>query len=100
MISGDLPVEGVRALAVAARAAARRVAKATDAQRRTALEAMARAVREQQAEILAANALDIEAAVARGLSAPMVDRLRLDEQRIAGMVAAIEEIAGQDDLVG
>jgi glutamate-5-semialdehyde dehydrogenase len=90
----------VRALGEAARAAARKVAKATAAARLTALRAMSGAVRSQAAEILAANALDIAAAEARGLAAPMVDRLRLDPKRIEGIAAAIDEVAGQDDLVG
>jgi glutamate-5-semialdehyde dehydrogenase len=90
----------VRALAQAARDASRRVAKATAAERRTALDAMSASVRAHAAEILAANALDIAAAEARGLPAPMVDRLRLDPRRIAGIAAAIDEVAGQDDLVG
>jgi glutamate-5-semialdehyde dehydrogenase len=90
----------VRAIGLAARAAARRVAKATAAERRTALDAMSAAVRARAAEILAANALDIAAAEARGLAAPMIDRLRLDPRRIEGIAAAIDEVAGQDDLVG
>jgi len=93
-------VSPVRALAIDARAAARRVAKATAAERRTALEAMAAAVRAGEADILTANAADVAAAEARGMAPPMVDRLRLDPRRVAGIATAVEEIAGQPELVG
>ncbi len=88
----------VRALAEAARAASRVVAKATAAQRTRALEAMAAAVRVQKGEILAANAQDLAAASA--LSAPMVDRLRLDDARVEAIARAIDEVAAQPELVG
>jgi glutamate-5-semialdehyde dehydrogenase len=89
----------VRALAEAARTAARQVAKATSAQRTKALEAMAASVRAHKAELLAANAQDLAAAEGR-LSAPMIDRLRLDDARVEGIARAIEEVAAQPDLVG
>jgi glutamate-5-semialdehyde dehydrogenase len=88
----------VRALAEAARAAARAVAKATAAQRATALAAMAAEVRARRTEILAANAQDLEKAAA--LPAPMIDRLRLDDARLAGIARAIDEVAAQPELVG
>jgi glutamate-5-semialdehyde dehydrogenase len=97
--SSAAPVAQVRAIAEAARTAARQVAKATSAQRTRALAAMAASVRAQKAEILAANAQDLAAAAAR-LSAPMIDRLRLDDARIEGIARAIEEVAAQPELVG
>jgi glutamate-5-semialdehyde dehydrogenase len=89
----------VRALAVAARAAARVVAKAPAAQRQAALVAMAAAVRAGEPEILAANARDVAAAEGT-LSAAMIDRLRLDPARLAGVARAIDEVAAQPELVG
>ncbi len=89
----------VRALAVAARAAARVVAKAPAAQRLAALAAMAAAVRAGEAEILAANAQDVAAATGH-LSAAMIDRLRLDPARLAGVARAIDEVAAQPELIG
>ncbi len=56
-----------------------------------------RAVR---ARILEANRLDLEAARKNGLAPAMVDRLRLDEPRLAKMAAAIDEVAGLPDPVG
>jgi glutamate-5-semialdehyde dehydrogenase len=74
------------------------VAKATPEQRSRALAAMAAAVRAQRAEILAANAHDLEAATA--LSEPMIDRLRLDDARVESIARAIDAIAAQPELVG
>jgi len=82
-----------------ARAAGRVLARSSTEARRGALLAMAAAVRAHEAEILAANAEDV--AAARGkLDPPMIDRLTLNPKRIAGIASAIEEIAGQPDLIG
>jgi glutamate-5-semialdehyde dehydrogenase len=98
--SPSAPAAGqVRAIAEAARIAARQVAKATAAQRTTALREMAAAVRANVADLLAANAQDVAAAAGR-LSEPMIDRLRLDAARIEKIAAAIDEVAAQPELVG
>src|SRR6187549_2562538 len=69
----------------------------TSAETRTkAIRAMAEAIRADAAAILAANARDIEAARANGVAEPMIDRLLLDEKRLAGVadgVAAVADIA-------
>ena len=83
----------------AAKAAKPEVARLTSAQKNAALNAMADALLAQQARILAANALDLEAA--RGtVSDVMLDRLALDPGRIAGMAQGIREVAGLPDPVG
>ncbi len=64
-----------------------------------ALLAMAKALEEGAAEILAANALDVENAKAT-LSPVMIDRLRLDEKRIRGIAQGIREVAALPDPVG
>ncbi|HTJ47105.1 MAG TPA: glutamate-5-semialdehyde dehydrogenase [Kofleriaceae bacterium] len=92
-------VAQVRALAQAARTAARVVAKATAETRSIALAAMAAEVRAQAKTILAANAQDLAAAHGK-LSAPMIDRLRLDDARLESIARAIEEIAAQPELIG
>ena len=89
----------IHEIARRARAAGRVLARASGEQRQAALRAMARAVRDQEREILAANAEDVAAAEGT-LDAAMIDRLRLDAKRIAGIAAAIEEIAGQPELLG
>ncbi len=69
-------------------------------QKNQALLSAAAAIRAQKSQILAANALDMKGARASQLSAPMLDRLLLDDPRIESMAAGIEEIAAFDDPVG
>lgn len=90
----------VKAAAVAARGASRVIAKAAATQRTQALVAIADAITAQRSEILAANAKDIAAAEAAGTSAALVDRLRLDDKRIAALAAAVREIAAQPEILG
>ena len=83
----------------AAKAAKPEVARLTSAQKNAALNAMADALLAREARILAANALDLEAA--RGtMSDVMLDRLALNPGRIAGMAQGIREVAGLPDPVG
>ena len=90
----------LRALATAARAASRVVAKASTAQRRAALDAIASAVRDRAPAILAANRADLAAAADRHLAAAMMDRLRLDDARLEAIARAVDDIAAQPELVG
>lgn len=86
--------------AVRAQLAARVLAGIPRASKDAALEAMAAALGERSEEILAANAGDVEAARASGTPEHVVDRLRLDTERIAGMSAGICEVAGLPDPIG
>jgi glutamate-5-semialdehyde dehydrogenase len=61
---------------------------------------MARAIREDAARILAANAKDIEQAKANGLSGPMLDRLLLDDGRLEAMAEGVETVAAIADPLG
>jgi glutamate-5-semialdehyde dehydrogenase len=90
----------IRGVAAAARRASRVVARASAAQRRDALAGIALAIEELAPEILAANAEDIAAATGSGTAAALVDRLRLDADRIAKLARAVREIAAQPELVG
>lgn len=90
----------LRKTAEDARAAARVVAKASPAVRTQALVAIAQAIETQGADILAANAKDIAAAEAAGLAPAMVDRLRLDPKRLAGLSRAVAEVAAAPEVVG
>ena len=83
-----------------ARSAARCLAGADDATKAAALLAAAAALRASVADILAANAKDVAAAVAAGISPAMLDRLKLDEGRIAAMASAVEQVATLEDPVG
>ena len=83
----------------AAKAAKNTVARLTTQQKDQALEAMAAALEARQDEILAANALDLEAA--RGsISEVMLDRLLLTPARIAGMAQGIRDVVKLPDPVG
>ncbi len=79
------PMTVLETQGLAARHAARALAVAGTARKNAALEAAARAIEARQ-EILAANAADLEAARAAGLRPALLDRLALDEGRIAGIV--------------
>lgn len=90
----------VERIARAARAAGRRLAKATAGERTAALTAIAGAVERNRDQILEANAEDVGGAEAARLSPAMIDRLRLDPARLGGVVAAVRQIAARPDPVG
>ena len=80
-----------------ARVAAKRLALTPTADKAAALVAAAAAIRARAAEILAANAEDMAAGQKNGLSAAMLDRLRLDEGRLGGIADAIDAVAALPD---
>src|SRR5919198_963434 len=90
----------VSELCGAAKAAARSLAATDSATRDGALLAMAGALEARSDEILEANARDLEAGRASGLSAALMDRLALDEGRIAAMAAGVRAIVALPDPVG
>ncbi len=83
-----------------ARAAAGVLAAASTAARNAALLTLARRLRDSRAAVLAANALDVEAARDAGLAAAMVDRLRLGDAEIEQMAIGAEQIAALADPIG
>ena len=83
-----------------ARAAARVLALASAARKDAALTAMAAAIRTQGGAILAANREDVAEARAAGISAAFLDRLTLDEKRVAAMAEGIEAVRALPDPVG
>jgi len=85
---------------LAARGAARVLATLPTDTKNAALEAMASALEDRSGEILDANELDMEAGAAAGLSPSLLDRLRLDESRLAGMASDVRTIASLPDPVG
>jgi glutamate-5-semialdehyde dehydrogenase len=84
----------------AARAAAAVLARAATGQKNAALLAAAAAVRTRRAAILAANERDLAAARARQLSGPRLERLQLDERRVAAIAAGIDAVAALPDPIG
>ena len=87
-------------LARAGRKAQRALARMDDAAKASALRASAAALRRHGEQILAANAQDIAAGEARGLTSALLDRLRLDERRLEAMAAAVEAVAALPSPVG
>ncbi len=83
-----------------ARQASRIMAAVPPATKNRALELMALAFDEGRERIKARNAIDLEKGAANGLAPAMIDRLRLTDVRIDGIVAAVREIAALPDPVG
>lgn len=83
-----------------ARAAAHALAVLGSDQKNAVLHAMAAGLRAAEQEILAANALDIAAGEENGLTAAMLDRLRLDSVRLEAIATGVEEVAELPDPVG
>ena len=65
-----------------------------------ALEAIARTLEENAAEIFAANAEDIDAGKAAGIAPNLLDRMLLDEKRLAGIVEGVRQVAALKDPIG
>jgi len=88
------------ALGRRARSAARRLAMSGGGVRNAALHAASAELRSRSDEIIAANDVDMRAARERKLSAAMLDRLMLDQDRIEAMAAGLEAIAALPDPLG
>ncbi len=83
-----------------AKAAARELARLQTAEKNEALQTIAVALRDAQTRILEANAADVAAGRAAGLTDALIDRLRLDEKRLAAIAADVEHVASLPDPVG
>ncbi|PWC04135.1 glutamate-5-semialdehyde dehydrogenase [Agromyces badenianii] len=84
----------------AAKDASRRLARATTAEKDDALEQVAVLLAARSAAIIEANAADLEAGRAAGLGSGLLDRLTLDERRVAALSAAVREVIALTDPVG
>ena len=92
--------ELMQTLGIQARQAATHMATATAAQKNTALKTLAALLPQQRTALQAANAQDIAQASAAGLSAPMVDRLRLDDATLATLSEGCLQLAAMPDVIG
>jgi glutamate-5-semialdehyde dehydrogenase len=90
----------VAELAQKARKASRTLSTATGAERKGALEAIAKAIESRSAEILAANELDMASARAEDMHPQMQDRLLLNSERIAGIAGGARQVAALADPLG
>jgi glutamate-5-semialdehyde dehydrogenase len=87
-------------LARQAKGASRELARLTTPEKNGCLLAMADALDSEAKSIKDANALDMDAAAQMGLSTAMLDRLKLDDKRIAAMAQGLREVASLPDPVG
>ncbi|MDD5140023.1 MAG: glutamate-5-semialdehyde dehydrogenase [Verrucomicrobiales bacterium] len=92
--------EQMTRLAKQAKAASRELARLTTAEKNACLLAMATALEQNAAAIKEANALDMEFGAQHGLSDAMLDRLKLDDKRIASMAKGLREVAVLPDPIG
>ena len=100
MLDPDASSTLIARMGALARAAAATLAISPDAQRAAALSQAADAIRSARDTILAANAADAARARAGGLSDAMLDRLRLDDARVAGIAAGVAAVAALPDPLG
>ncbi|HEX4187460.1 MAG TPA: glutamate-5-semialdehyde dehydrogenase [Solirubrobacteraceae bacterium] len=84
----------------AAKRASRELARLDSAVKDAALEAIAAALEERVGEILDANERDMQAGIEAGIGDALLDRLRLDSSRVAGIARAVRQIAALGDPVG
>ncbi len=87
-------------LARQAKVASRQLAKLSTEEKNACLLAMADAIEASRQSIQEANALDMEAGAGTGLSTAMLDRLKLDDKRVADMAKGLREVAALPDPVG
>ena len=96
----DPITEQIHAMGRQARAAAHKLSQLSSEKKNAILLAMANGLRDNAENILSENAKDIAAGESKGLSAAMLDRLRLDEKRLEAIAAALEHVATLPDPVG
>jgi glutamate-5-semialdehyde dehydrogenase len=99
MTSTDLQAV-IAHMGASARAASTKMAAAPTAAKNQALLSLARLLRSEATALQPANAKDVEAAQAAGLSAPMVDRLKLTPKIIDTVAEGCEQIAAMPDPIG
>src|SRR4051812_42427828 len=92
--------EQMMQLAQQAKLASRELARLKTDEKNRCLMAMAQALDQNTAAIRKANAVDVDGAAKSGLSSAMLDRLKLDDKRIAAMAQGLREVAALPDPVG
>ena len=94
------PIEATRLLGAQAKAASSLMARASAADKNRALQALAALLRENTQALQLDNAKDLERAVAAGLAAPMVDRLRLTPKVLETCAQGCEQLAAMPEIIG
>jgi glutamate-5-semialdehyde dehydrogenase len=90
----------VQTLGRSARAASRQLAELSGEKKTAALHRVASLIRENSSSLIEANQKDIQAAQSANLAPNLIERLKLNDKRIASMATAVEQIAAQIDPVG
>ena len=90
----------MQAVGADARAASKKIAAATVASRNAALIAIKDAIARNREMLLKANREDLERGLMSSLDAPLMDRLELNNERIDGLLASLEQVANLPDPVG
>ena len=93
-------LDALRAQVTAARAASPALAVATSAQKNAAIAAIAEGLRDRRDEVAAANARDIAKAGADGVTPSVIDRIRLDADRVERLAASLADVVALPDPVG
>ena len=83
-----------------AREAAQVLARSSTGQKNKALEEIAQQLEQQQAQLMAENAKDLEAGTAKGLESALLDRLALNDSRIANMIEGLRQMIALPDPIG
>ena len=96
----DLDTRVIDERLAAAKEASYRLAGATTAEKDAALERVSQLLRERTPDIIAANRLDLDAGREAGLATGLLDRLALDERRIASLADAVHDVIALTDPVG
>ena len=92
--------QSVAEVCAQAKAASRELARLDTATKNAALHAMADALEQRSHEILEANRRDMEAGEEAGLHSGLLDRLKLTDERLAGIARDVRTIAALPDPVG
>ena len=96
----DVAAETAQDRLLRAKEASRSIARLTSAEKADLLEAIAAAIETNTARIVEANALDVERGRADVIGESLIDRLRLDERRVAALASAVRDVATLPDPIG
>ena len=99
-LTGSELRDALKKMGQKAREAALKLAVASPDDKNRWLSAMADAVEKNAASLIQANAVDMEKAIAKGISGAMLDRLKLNDQRIKGMADGLRHVVTLPDPVG
>ena len=99
-ISSATPDTTLREILHQTRAASVELARASTTAKNTALAAIAESLADHSAQILAANQTDLSAAESNQLPKALINRLKLDANKVAGMIAGVKDVMGLADPIG